>query len=56
MEKARPLQLQVLPGRFAIHRFDPGQRVPEALLASPFFNVCWTCEAFFVVHDSDDRP
>jgi hypothetical protein len=30
------LQLAVLPGRFGIYRFDPGERVPEIVLARPF--------------------
>lgn len=53
MENTRPLQLEVLPGRLAIHRFDPAEPVPEAVLASPFFNVCRTGEELSIVCGED---
>jgi hypothetical protein len=53
MAKLLPLQLEVLPGRFAIHRFDPAEPVPEVVLASPVFNICRTGEELSIVCGED---
>lgn len=53
MGEARSLQLEVMPGEFSIHRFAPDESVPEAVLASPFVNICWTDEELSIVCGAD---
>jgi uncharacterized protein len=53
MAKVLPLELEVLPGSFGIYRFDPGERVPEAVLLSPFYNLCRTGEELSIVCGED---
>jgi hypothetical protein len=49
MDHKVQLQLAVVPGEFAIHRFAPGTPLPEAVLSSTFFSITRTDEELSVV-------
>lgn len=49
METDHHLTLQIVPGRFSIHRLTPDEALPAAALASPLFSMTRTDEELSIV-------
>jgi hypothetical protein len=45
----RPLELSLLPGRFAVCRLDPGSSIPDWALRGEFFSATRTVDELSVV-------
>jgi hypothetical protein len=50
------MNLELLPGRFAICRLDPGDSVPQRVLESDFFFVARNPSELSIVVDEADAP
>ena len=52
----RPLELSLLPGRFAISRLDPSARIPAWAQSGSFLSVTRTAEELSIVSPEDAVP